>query len=85
MFFKNIKQANLQQNSDNLPQLYDKKENCCGCTACFAICPAKAIDMMPDEEGFLYPEVDPEKCIRCYRCLKVCAFKQDQRLRGYLN
>lgn len=22
-----------------LPELYDRKENCCGCSACYAICP----------------------------------------------
>ena len=31
--------------------------------------------MQPDEEGFLYPVVDKEKCVKCYACIKVCAFK----------
>lgn len=35
-----------------------------------------AISMLPDAEGFFYPVVDASICIRCYRCLKVCAFKQ---------
>lgn len=68
-----------------LPELYANRENCCGCTACYAICPAQAIIMEPDEEGFLYPSVDAEKCIRCYRCLSICAFKADQRAKGYLG
>ena len=38
------------------------KAECCGCTACFNICPKNAISMQPDEEGFLYPVVDQEKC-----------------------
>lgn len=63
----------------NLPELYKEKENCCGCTACYAICPAEAITMKPDEEGFLYPYVHGEKCIRCYECMKVCIFKRNQR------
>lgn len=66
-----------------LPVLFDKKENCCGCSACYAICPIHAITMLPDEEGFLYPAVDEGKCIRCYRCLSVCAFKLDQAAKGY--
>lgn len=57
-----------------LPILYNKKEECCGCTACYAICPKKAISMVEDEEGFEYPKVG-EGCIRCYQCLKVCPFK----------
>ncbi len=31
--------------------------------------------MEVDNEGFLYPELIPEKCIKCYLCLEVCAFK----------
>lgn len=65
------------------PKLYEKKSNCCGCTACFAICPVKAITMQPDEEGFLYPSVDYSACICCYRCLKVCVFKADQMNREF--
>ena len=32
------------------------KTNCCGCTACMNICPKKAISMIEDKEGFLYPK-----------------------------
>ena len=67
-----------------LPELYEARENCCGCTACFAVCPVGAIEMEPDDEGFLYPTVDAERCVRCYRCLSVCAFKADQREKGFL-
>ncbi|MGN1139139.1 MAG: 4Fe-4S dicluster domain-containing protein [Ruminococcus sp.] len=58
-----------------LPILYTKKEECCGCTACYSICPKGAISMVEDSEGFLYPSVDENKCVCCYSCLKVCAFK----------
>lgn len=50
----------------------NKKENCCGCTACKSVCPVKAIVMVPDEEGFLYPEINKEKCINCGLCEKAC-------------
>lgn len=58
-----------------VPVLYNKKEECCGCTACFAICPKDAIRMEFDEEGFEYPKVNEGKCVRCYRCLTVCPMK----------
>ena len=53
--------------------IIDKKD-CCGCTACTSICPHDAISMKPDVLGFLYPEVDEEKCVECGLCEKVCAF-----------
>ena len=39
--------------------------DCCGCTACASICAHDAITMKPDALGFLYPEVDKEKCVDC--------------------
>ena len=51
------------------------KSDCCGCTACAAVCPVGAITMEPDEEGFLYPKIDDSKCIHCGKCDRVCAFR----------
>lgn len=59
----------------DIPVLFDKKEKCSGCTACYAICPRGAILMAEDKEGFLYPKIDADQCIRCNKCLKVCPFK----------
>lgn len=49
-----------------------KREQCCGCSACYSICPGKAISMMPDKEGFFYPSINKEKCINCGLCEKIC-------------
>ena len=62
-----------------LPELYKFKKNCCGCSACYSICPTSAISMELDNEGFFYPVVDAIKCIRCYKCLDVCIFKINQK------
>lgn len=53
-------------------ELYFDKSQCTGCTACFSICPMKAITMKEDLEGFLYPIIDSAKCIECGKCLKSC-------------
>lgn len=53
-----------------------EKEECCGCTACYSICPRSAIVMERDEEGFYYPSVIEEKCINCHLCEQVCSFKR---------
>lgn len=49
-------------------------EKCCGCTACFSVCPKRCITMSADREGFLYPKVDESLCIDCEQCVKVCPF-----------
>ncbi len=58
-----------------LPVLFERKALCCGCTACFAVCPQKAISMVEDDEGFEYPKINENKCVRCYLCMKVCPIK----------
>ena len=47
-------------------------KDCCGCTACASICPANAIRMQPDQEGFLQPVVDDSLCYSCNCCEAVC-------------
>ena len=51
--------------------LEDMKK-CYGCTACMNICPAAAISMKTDGEGFRMPIIDREKCVDCGMCRKVC-------------
>lgn len=58
------------------PILYIEKDECCGCSACYAICPKDAIFMAVDEEGFKYPKINTQKCINCGLCIKVCPFKK---------
>lgn len=60
---------------NEVPVLFSRKEECCGCGACYAICKKHAINMRPDEEGFEYPFIDLEKCVKCYSCLRVCPLK----------
>lgn len=48
------------------------KKDCMGCHACSTICPKSCISMENDSEGFWYPEVDYDKCIKCRLCIKVC-------------
>ena len=47
-------------------------ENCCGCSACYQICPQNAITMERDKEGFLYPNINQDLCIDCKMCIKIC-------------
>ncbi|MGZ4881169.1 MAG: Coenzyme F420 hydrogenase/dehydrogenase, beta subunit C-terminal domain [Halobacteriota archaeon] len=51
------------------------KTKCCGCGACFNACPTRCIEMLPDEEGFLYPFAEQTACTKCDVCVHVCPMK----------
>lgn len=55
-----------------MTELLANKNGCFGCGACAAACPAEAIRMEPDAEGFSYPVVDPALCTQCGGCTAVC-------------
>jgi coenzyme F420-reducing hydrogenase beta subunit len=59
-------------NIENLNQ-----ENCCGCSACMSVCPKKAIKMIENNKGFLYPKIEHEKCVECGLCYKVCTIEYE--------
>ena len=60
------------------PIQFEDKKDCCGCSACVAVCPVKALAMVVDEEGFYYPEFARiHTCIKCHQCIRVCPLKND--------
>lgn len=66
-------------------KLFNEKNTCCGCTACMNVCPKHAIIMEKDEEGFLYPVINQEKCVECGLCKKVCAFQNGYNIENRLK
>lgn len=50
-------------------------ENCTACCLCQNVCPANAISMSENQEGFLYPHIDFSKCVECGKCLQYCRLK----------
>ena len=56
---------------NKLPVLADASV-CNRCAACAAVCPVKAIQMMPDDQGFTYPKVDEGHCLSCGKCVRTC-------------
>ena len=61
--------------------LSDKnKSSCFGCEACVQACPKEALMMKEDEEGFRYPILDENKCIKCNICHNVCPYENTQTI-----
>lgn len=67
----------MHEGKIKMPVLFTEKENCCGCSACFAICTKQAIQMKEDFAGYLYPEINTDLCIECNLCEKVCPLKHE--------
>lgn len=55
-----------------------KIESCTGCMACMNACAKGAIKFTADEEGFLQPVIDEDKCIGCHFCERSCPEMQNQ-------
>lgn len=49
-----------------------RKEACTGCKSCENICPAQAITMESDKEGFWYPSLNQGICRQCGACVNAC-------------
>lgn len=56
-------------------------KQCFGCAGCMSICPQNCIQMMYNEEGFLYPSIDSDSCVQCGLCYKKCPVVTDDILR----
>ena len=57
---------------------------CTGCTACENSCPYNAITMTADREGFVYPKINYQKCVKCGLCVKKCPVLNDYSSSEYL-
>lgn len=53
---------------------------CTSCQMCAAVCPADALSIHLDGDGFYRPFIDAGKCVDCGLCLKVC-YKFDNNLK----
>lgn len=51
---------------------FEISKKCYGCGACAYVCPKKAIQMKPNEDGFIVPVIDNNKCVQCGLCNKTC-------------
>lgn len=48
------------------------RDKCVGCRSCEQKCPKQCITMKPNNEGFIYPNIDANICVQCGACIKAC-------------
>ena len=48
--------------------ILENMDSCVGCSACAQRCPTSCISMVYDDEGFLFPRIDEERCTDCGLC-----------------
>lgn len=61
-----------------MESVFISKEECCGCTACFNLCPKNVISLQSDSCGYDYPAIDASLCINCGLCQNVCQFRKKE-------
>jgi len=59
--------------------------NCAGCYGCINVCKQNAIKMNLNNEGFLMPCVDAEKCIKCGMCQQYCPILNNEFIKQFNN
>ena len=60
-------------------------KDCTGCSACAHICPKNCISMLPDNYGFLYPQINNDLCVKCGICEKNCPVLNKVEQENVLN
>ena len=60
-----------------MEKVYVNKSECSGCNTCSMVCPTHSISMAKDDNGFLYPRIDQDRCIDCKKCVRSCPMIQN--------
>lgn len=67
-----LSQALNSEKINSVSKRFYITKNCCGCGACSMLCPQSAISMSTGAKGFIFAEIDFEKCIYCQKCVANC-------------
>lgn len=53
-------------------RILEINDTCTGCGACVSACAKGALTLEYNKEGFYYPTLNPDACVDCHLCEKIC-------------
>lgn len=60
-------------------KILENDKQCTGCGLCEWVCDKNAITMHTTEGGFLYPQIDADKCASCGKCRNLCPVNKERK------
>lgn len=66
-------------------KIMDISEQCTGCTACASVCQTHALLMVTTPDGFLYPQLSENQCVKCGQCERVCTILNPSTAKDITN
>jgi len=60
-------------------KILENEKQCTGCGLCAWVCDKNAITMRAVEGGFLYPQIDADKCVSCGKCKNLCPVNKERK------
>lgn len=60
-------------------KILENEKQCVGCGLCAWVCDKNTITMRSTEGGFLYPQIDAEKCASCRKCINFCPVAKERK------
>ena len=69
-----------------IKEMLADKKSCIGCGNCSIICGTGACVLEQDEEGYWYPIINNDLCVRCKACTNVCPVMNNKAsIKDYKN
>lgn len=78
-FLKNAIYSLNESEETETQNIYTYNSLCCGCGSCKQVCPASAINIKMNEQGFYQSFVDDKLCVNCGKCISVCPMQQRKK------
>ena len=78
-----VKPADMENSNittvNSFDAVYSDNSKCSGCGVCHDVCPVNAIVMQEDKNGYKYPDINPDVCLKCGKCRRTCPLSNQEK------